>query len=87
MIDEAYLAEAVSKKNLNVGDEQSSSADTGKIHLNQLKNKNDNIHKNEVQEIIWSDKYRVTTNITEYHNISKLIFLRIVISKFMKIKC
>ena len=24
------------------------------------------------------DKYRVTANITEYHNISKLIFLRII---------
>ena len=30
------------------------------------------------------DKYRVTANITEYHNISKLIFLRIIIPKFMK---
>ncbi len=30
------------------------------------------------------DKYRVTANITEYHNISKLIFLRIIIAKFMK---
>ena len=31
------------------------------------------------------DKYRVAVNITEYH-ISKLIFLRICIPKFMKIK-
>ena len=30
------------------------------------------------------DKNRVTANITEYHNISKLIFLRIIIAKFMK---
>ena len=30
------------------------------------------------------NKYRVTANITEYHNISKLIFLRIIIAKFMK---
>ena len=30
-----------------------------------------------------NDKYRVTANITEYHNISKLIFFRIIISKLM----
>ena len=30
------------------------------------------------------DAYRVTANITGYHNISKLIFLRIIIPKFMK---
>ncbi len=30
------------------------------------------------------DKYRVPENITEYHNKSKLIFLRIIIAKFMK---
>ena len=29
-------------------------------------------------------KYRVTANITEYYNISKLIFLRIIITKFIK---
>ena len=29
------------------------------------------------------DKYRVASNITEYHIISKLIFLRIIIIKFM----
>ena len=29
-------------------------------------------------------KYRVTVNITEYHDISKLIFLRIIVPKFMK---
>ncbi len=28
------------------------------------------------------DKYRVTANIIEYHIISKIIFLRIIISKF-----
>ncbi len=34
-------------------------------------NKNDNIHKNEVQQIRWSDEYwqyRVAANITEYQN-------------------
>ena len=31
------------------------------------------------------DKYRVTANITEYNTISKLIFLRIIIPKFIKI--
>ena len=30
------------------------------------------------------DKYRVAANITEYHIISKLIFIRIIIPKFMK---
>ena len=29
------------------------------------------------------DKYKVAENITEYHIISKLIFLRIIIPKFM----
>ncbi len=29
------------------------------------------------------DEYRVTVNITEYHDISKLIFLRSKIPKFM----
>ncbi len=33
-----------------------------------------------------SDKYRVAANITEYQIISKLIFLRIKISKLMKIR-
>ena len=32
------------------------------------------------------DKYKVATNITEYHIRSKLIFLRIIIPKFMKIR-
>ncbi len=32
------------------------------------------------------DKYRVAANITEYHIISKLIFLRITIPKFIKIR-
>ncbi len=31
------------------------------------------------------DKYRVPANITEYHIKSKLIFLRIIIPKFMMI--
>ena len=30
------------------------------------------------------DKYRVAANITEYHIISKLIFLRIIIPKFIE---
>ena len=37
----------------------------------QIGNKNDNIHKKEVQLIRWSDKYlqfRVATSITEYQN-------------------
>ncbi len=33
------------------------------------------------------DKYRVAVKITEYHIISKLIFLRIVGPKFMMISC
>ena len=32
------------------------------------------------------DKFRVAANITEYHSISKLIFLRIINAKFMKIR-
>ena len=47
--------------------------------------KNDNIHKNEVQNIRWSDefdKYRLAANITEYHIISKLILQRIIITNF-----
>ncbi len=32
------------------------------------------------------DKYRVAANITEYHIISKLMFLRINIPKFMNIR-
>ncbi len=32
------------------------------------------------------DKYRVAANITEYHMISKLIFPRIIIPKFLKIR-
>ncbi len=31
------------------------------------------------------DKYRVASNITEYYVISKLIFLRFIIPKFMMI--
>ncbi len=40
-------------------------------------NKNHNIYKN---------RYWVAANITEYHIISRLIFLRIIIPKFMKIR-
>ncbi len=50
------------------------------------KNKNCNIHKNEVQEIRWSDEYwqyGVAANITEYQIISKLIFLRVIILEFI----
>ena len=32
------------------------------------------------------DKYRVAPNVTEYHIISKFIFLRIIIPKFMMLK-
>ena len=32
------------------------------------------------------DRYRVAANITKYHIISKLIFLRIIIQKFMMIR-
>ncbi len=32
------------------------------------------------------DKYREAANITEYHIVSKLIFLRIIIPKFMMIR-
>ncbi len=38
---------------------------------NLHKNKNENIHKNEVQQIRWSDEYwqyRVAANIKEYQN-------------------
>ena len=39
-------------------------------------NKNDNMHKSEAQEIMIDiDKYRVAGNITEYHIVSKLIFM------------
>ena len=49
-------------------------------NCNQLINKNDNIHKKKFKKSDNQtniDKYRVATNITEYHVISKLIFLRI----------
>ena len=42
------------------------------------------LKKSDVQTNI--DKYRVAANITEYHIISKLIFLRIIIPKFLMIK-
>ena len=55
-----------------------------------LKNKNDNIHKNEAQESeddqTNDDKYRVAANVTESHIISKVFFLRIIIPKFIKIR-
>ena len=40
-----------------------------------------NLKKSDDQTII--DKYRVAANITEYHILSKLIFLRNIIPKFM----
>ena len=53
-------------------------------------NKNDNIHKkNKVQisdDQTSIDNYRVVATITEYHNISKIFFLKTIIPKFMKIK-
>ncbi len=51
--------------------------------------KNNNIHKTKFKKSDDQkniDKYRVATNITEYQIISKLIFLRIIISKFMRIR-
>ena len=54
------------------------------ILYNLIKNKNDNIHKNEVQQIRWSDEYsqyRVAANITEYQNqSSKIHGERVIIS-------
>ena len=50
-----------------------------------MSNKNDNIHKNEVQETDEYWKYRVAANITEYQIKSKLIFLRILIHKYKAI--
>ncbi len=47
----------------------------------KAQNKNENIHKSKAQEIRWSDeidKLSVDANITEYHVLSKLIFLRIM---------
>ena len=52
---------------------EKTSYDFFKIRLT-YKNKNDNIKKNEVQQIRWSDEYSQHTlalNITEYHIISK----------------
>ena len=53
-----------------------------------MKNKNDNILKAKLKKSDDQtdiDRYRVAANIIEYHTISKLIFLRIIIPKFMKI--
>ncbi len=50
-----------------------------------MRNKNDNIHKNEVHisdDQTNIDRYRLATNITEYHIISKLILQRIIIKNF-----
>ena len=53
-------------------------------------NKKDNIFikarlkKTDYQTNIY--KYRVVANITEYHIVSKIFFLRIIITKFMMIK-
>ena len=57
--------------------------------FNRLKNKNDNIHKWEAQEIRSPNehwKYRVDADITENHIILKLIFMRNIILKFMMIR-
>ena len=62
-----------------------------------MNNKDNYLHKNKNVTIIKTKfkksndqtniyKYRVAANITEYHIISKLIFLRIIIPKFMKIR-
>ena len=48
---------------------------------NFKKNKNDKLKKSNDQMNI--DNYRVAPNNTEYHIISKLIFTRIIILKFM----
>ncbi len=47
-----------------------------------INNKTDNIHINEAQKSN-IDKDRVAANITEYRTVSKLIFQRISISRFM----
>ena len=44
------------------------------------------IIESEAQEIRRSDENRMSANITEYHILSILIFLRIIISKLMMIK-
>ena len=56
-----------------------------KIYRNRKLNKKDKIHKNEVQDIRWSDeyKYRLAANITDNHIIAKLMLQRIIIPKFM----
>ena len=46
-----------------------------KIKLKKLKKSDDQTNM---------DKYRVDANITEYHILSKLNFLRLIIPKFMK---
>ncbi len=63
--------------------------DDKKSHISHVKlqinlTKNDNIHKSKVKKTDNQtniDKHRVAANITEYHIISKLIFLRIIIPK------
>ena len=48
-----------------------------------------NIHKTKLKKSYGQtniDKYKVAANITECHIISKLIFLRIVIPKFIMIR-
>ncbi len=44
------------------------------------------IIESEAQEIRWSDEDRMSANIIEYHILSILIFLRIIISKLRMIK-
>ncbi len=56
------------------------------LSLNSYVNQNDKSHKMEAQESDDKtniDKCRIAANITEYHIISKLIFLRIIIPQFM----
>ena len=58
-------------------------------NCNQLINKNDNIHKKKFKKSDNQtniDKYRVATNIAEYHLISTLIFRRIIFPKFIIIR-
>ena len=48
-----------------------------------VKNKNENNHKSETQEIRQSRVDRVAANMIEYHIMSNLIFLHLEIPKFM----
>ena len=85
MLFERFGYKTSSGLNLRVNDDHY-------LFVIDIKNKNDNIHKNKVQNFKKSDdqinifKYRVTANITEYHNISKLIFRIIIIPKFIMLR-